>query len=259
MAGAAGIVVIVVGSLVGGQDETIELDKVLHFSGYAILAALFVLALRPVLYVPALLLLVGMGFLIEYLQSFTGRSMDFADGVANTLGVAVGASVALLIRGAYAYVRRELAVLNVRRNLVHFEPGGLILREGGRVRTLYVIKNGQVRLSKQVGDKQVELGRAQSGDVLGTLGVLLGTPQFATIEAVAPTTLYRMELMELMDSAGGREQPVCIVLRSLAESLRYVAERMANTEAQREELTLATEAHRDQQDEREGASGKSTA
>jgi CRP-like cAMP-binding protein len=245
VAGAAGIVVIAVGSLVGGQDQTIELDKILHFSGYAILAALFVLALRPLLFVPALLMLVGMGFLIEYLQSYTGRSMDFADGVANTLGVAVGASIALLIRGVYSYVRRELAVLHVRRNLTHFEPGGLILREGGRVRHLYVIKSGQVRLSKTVGDKSVELGRAQAGDVVGTLGALLGIPQFTTIEAVTPATLYRMELAELIDSAGGREQPVCTVLRSLAEGLRYVAERMANSELQREELLLATETHRE--------------
>ena len=61
-----------------------------------------------------------------------------------------------------------------------------------------------------------------------------------------------------MDSAGGREQPVCTVLRSLAESLRYVAERMANTEAQLEELALATETHHDPQVEQEGASGEPT-
>lgn len=245
VAGLAGIVVIVVGSLVGGTDQTIEVDKVLHFAGYAVLATLFVLALRPLLYVPALLTLIGIGFLVEYLQSFTGRSMDVADGVANTLGVAVGASVGLLIRSIYAYVRRELAMLHVRRNLMHFPAGGLILREGGRVRGLYVIKSGQVRLSKQVGDKDVELGRAQAGDVVGALGVLLGIPQFATVEAVGPATLYRMELSELMDSVGGREQPVGTVLRFLAESLRYVAERMASSEAQREELLLATETHRE--------------
>jgi hypothetical protein len=95
VAGVAGIVVVTVGSLVGGSEQTIEVDKILHFSGYAILAFLFVLARRPTLYVPGLLMLVGMGALIEYLQSFTGRSMDFADGVATTLGVAVGAAAAL--------------------------------------------------------------------------------------------------------------------------------------------------------------------
>ncbi len=245
VAGLAGMVVIVVGSLVGGTDQTIEVDKVLHFSGYAVLAALFVLALRPLLFMPALLTLIGMGFLVEYLQSFTGRNMDVADGVANTLGVAVGASVAVLIRAAYAYVRRELAMLRVRRNLTHFPPGGIILREGGRTRSLYVIKSGQVRLSKQVGDQDVELGLAQAGDVVGALGVLLRIPQFATVEAVGPTTLYRMELSELLDSVGGREQPVGTVLRFLAESLRYVAERMAKTEAERDELLLATETHRE--------------
>lgn len=35
----------------------------------------------------------------------------------------------------------------MRRNLRRFEPGGVILRDGGRVRNLYVIKSGRVRLS----------------------------------------------------------------------------------------------------------------
>jgi CRP-like cAMP-binding protein len=244
VAGVAAIVVIAVGSLVGNKDQTIQLDKVLHFFGYAILAGLFVLALRPVLFVPTLLTLVGMGFLLEFFQSFTGRTMDFADGVTNSLGVAVGAAVGILIRGAYSYMRRELAVLRVRRNLLHFQPGGMILREGSRVRDLYVIKSGRVRLSRKAGDKQVELGDAVPGDVVGTLAVLLDAPQFATIEAVRPTSVYRLEVTELVESAGGHEQPVGAVLRSLAESLRLVAERMIRTEVKLEELMLITEGRR---------------
>jgi CRP-like cAMP-binding protein len=241
--------VIVVGSLIGGRDPTIEVDKVLHFGGYAVLAILFVLALRPVLYIPALLALVGGGFLIEYLQSFTGRSMDISDGVANTLGVAVGAALALLLRASFSYVRKELAVLQVRRNLRHFHPGELILREGSHVDHLYVVKQGQVRFSKNVSDKTLELGTGEAGDVLGTLATILDIPQFASIEAVRPTTLYRMELAELMESAGGREQPVCTVLRSLAESLQYVAERMVSTAAELQDLELAGVTSRDSADE----------
>jgi CRP-like cAMP-binding protein len=247
LAGVAGIVVVAVGSLNGGSEQTIQVDKILHFTGYFILAFLFVLALRPVLYVPALLALVAGGFLIEVLQPYNGRQMDVADGIANTLGVAVGAFVALLVRGAFSYVRRELAVAQVKRNLMHFGPKSTILREGARVRTLYVIKSGEVKLSKMVDGKCVEFGQAQAGDVVGTLGVLLGMPQFCTVEAVSPTTVYRMELMELMNSAGGHEQPVGVVLRSLAENLRVVAERAAKNESQLQELTVATETHHEPQ------------
>jgi len=47
LAGAAGVVVVVVGSLVGHRPATIAVDTLLHLLGYAVLAALFVLALRP--------------------------------------------------------------------------------------------------------------------------------------------------------------------------------------------------------------------
>src|SRR3546814_1697566 len=75
-------------------------DKVQHFGAYA------VLALCGVLGWPrgrALALTVGgliaAGLCIELLQMLVpGRSAEFADGVADIAGVAVGAATALLLR-----------------------------------------------------------------------------------------------------------------------------------------------------------------
>ena len=62
VAGLAGAVIVVVASLEGGKEHTIEVDKLLHFCGYATLASIFVLGLRPTLFLPALLLLATMGW-----------------------------------------------------------------------------------------------------------------------------------------------------------------------------------------------------
>jgi VanZ family protein len=107
VAGVIGIGLVVMESLVGNKSHTIEIDKVIHFTGYALLACAFVLALRPLLMLPVLLLLVAMGMAVEMLQTFNARDFDMSDQYANALGVTVGAALGLLLRTGYAYLRRR--------------------------------------------------------------------------------------------------------------------------------------------------------
>jgi CRP-like cAMP-binding protein len=226
VAGAAGAVVIVVASLLSGQPGGVPLDKLLHFAGYLTLAAIFTLALRPALYLPALAGLGGLGFLIELLQRRVGRGSEAADELANLAGIGVGAAAGLLIRSAYAYIRKELAVIEVRKRLVRFEPGETILREGETVGEFCIVKQGRVRLSRAVEGREQVLATAGPGDAIGILAVVQGTPQYATITAETPTLVYGMGMDELFDAAGGCEQPVAVMLRSMASQLRRAADEL---------------------------------
>jgi VanZ family protein len=74
-------------------------DKLGHFAAYGLLMLWFSLLypLRParVLYMVAF---VAMGVGLEFLQGWLGyRTIDFADMVANTLGVLLGSAAALLL------------------------------------------------------------------------------------------------------------------------------------------------------------------
>lgn len=222
-AGLVGIALVAVESLVAGRPHTVHTDKILHFSGYAILALVFVLALRLRSCLPALLALAVMGVAIEFLQTQTGRTFDMRDAYANAMGVVVGGALGLLIRGVYALVRRELATARVRRRLVSFAPGQTILREGESVERFFIIKSGKVRLTRDVNGTARELAVMGPGEVVGALGVIQGSSQQETAVALAPTSLYGMDLGELMDSAGGPEQPVSTVLRALTDRLREIA------------------------------------
>lgn len=222
-AGLVGIALVAVESLVAGQPHTVHTDKILHFSGYGILALVFALAMRPRFCVPALIGLAAMGVVIEFLQTQTGRTYDLQDAYANATGVAVGGALGLSIRGVYSLVRRELATARVRRRLVSFAPGQVILREGEQVERFFIIKSGSVRLSRDENGKERELAVMGPGEVVGALGVIRGGPQQGTAVALAPTSLYGMDLEELMDSAGGPEQPVSTVLLALTEKLREIA------------------------------------
>jgi CRP-like cAMP-binding protein len=232
VAGLAGVVVIVVECLVSEKPGMIPIDKVLHFSGYLTLALIFTLALRPVLYVPALCCLAGMGLLIEFGQRYTGRDFDLFDEVANIIGISVGACAGLLIRLVYSYLRKELAAMEVRRRLVRFQPGETIMRQGEMVDQFCIIKEGRVQLSRHADGQEVPLGTAGPGDAIGILAVIQGTSQYATVTAEQPTTLYGMGMEQLLDAAGGHEQPVAVLLRSMALKLREAADELLKLNVQ---------------------------
>ena len=216
--GFIGIALAFVKSLVSGQN--VPLDKIIHFSGYFVLTVTFFFALRPRFFLLGMIGLICVGVGIEFLQKHTGRSFDPKDMIANTTGVVVGGLVGLTIRGIYAFIRKEIAARRVRSLLYSFPANEVLIHEGDPVPDLFIIKEGRVSASKKMDGKEVILGTLKAGDVLGLLGVIEEKPQYATLTTKEPTTLYRMSLKELIESAGGSELPVSLVLNGLCKKIR---------------------------------------
>ncbi len=71
-------------------------DKMQHFGAFALVAALITL-LRAGWIVPVALILMVYGGLIELIQPYVGRSREFGDFIAGSLGVLAGSVSALLV------------------------------------------------------------------------------------------------------------------------------------------------------------------
>lgn len=227
MFGLLGITLAFTASLVSRQN--VPLDKIIHFTGYFILSTTFVLALRPAFFIPGLVGLVGMSVLIEFLQRYTGRSFDVRDMMANAAGVATGGMTGLIVRGIYAFISRELAARKAHRRLIRFEKDQILIREGDPIHDMYIIQQGRVRIMRNVNGRDVEIARAGAGEVLGVLGVVEQRPQYTTIRALEPTLVCRMDMQQLMESAGGSELPVSLVLSGLCARLRSLADQLAGS------------------------------
>jgi CRP/FNR family transcriptional regulator, cyclic AMP receptor protein len=72
----------------------------------------------------------------------------------------------------------------------HFEPGEVLLAEGGRDKLLYVLIDGKVEIlkSETLVNKQSE-----PGAIFGELAVLLDIPHTATVKATSPCRTYVVE------------------------------------------------------------------
>jgi CRP/FNR family cyclic AMP-dependent transcriptional regulator len=219
-----GLIITIVASLEGGKDSTLEVDKILHFVGYAALAMVVVLALKPKVYIPALLGLIALGVTIEFIQPLNSRGFEIADMVADAVGVAVGAGIGLVTRVVLSRYRTGMAEAAARRAIRRYEAGEVIFRQGREGRHFYVVESGAVEVSREEGDEELSLGTVEAGDVVGVVSVLRGERRLVTASAVGETYLYRMNLDRLVDSAGGADQPASIVLRSLADTVKDLAE-----------------------------------
>lgn len=227
MFGLIGIAMAFMASLV--SHKNVPMDKVIHFTSYTILSMTFVLALRPVFFIPGLAGLVGMSIGIEFLQKYTGRSFDAADMAANACGVGLGGMLGLIIRSIFSFAAKEFSIRKAHRRLELIRKDTVIIREGDPIHEMLIIKEGRVRATRQVNGRETSLTTAGPGEVLGVFGVVEQRPQFATLRTLEDTVVYRMSMNELMESAGGDELPVSLVLAGLCRKLRLLADRTAQS------------------------------
>ncbi len=83
----------------------------------------------------------------------------------------------------------EIAKLLVPR----VTPGGeVIIRQGEKDESLFIIMRGVVRVSREEADGMRDLATLMAGDFFGEIALLHGEPRTATCRAVTPCALYEL-------------------------------------------------------------------
>lgn len=224
---AFGVCLIISESLMTNRVETIEVDKIIHFAGYACLAAVFALSLRPLQIVLAILLSGLGGVAIEYLQLLSNRDCDVMDMVANGLGLLAGCSLGVTARLCWNTVSREFTRAYSAKNIRIYRKGATILKEDQEVDHLMIIKSGRVEVSRSGWSRSFEYGK---GGIIGMMAAVKGEGQYTTIRALEKTVLYKIPVEKLHKDAARRETPVAMVLDGMAEALMEMGRKIQEAE-----------------------------
>lgn len=86
----------------------------------------------------------------------------------------------------------EMVAVIAGLNLLTFERGAVILREGDPGNSLYMLTSGTVRAFVKKAGKNVKVGDLEEGAFFGEVSILTGKPRTASVVAVE-----RCELLEL--------------------------------------------------------------
>jgi CRP/FNR family transcriptional regulator, cyclic AMP receptor protein len=223
-----GMTCAVIGSLMAKKGVAIEADKIVHFTGYTLLGCLMILGLRPLLWPLGMLMVAGMSAALELIQPIFGRSCDWGgDFTTNCLAIVAGSCLGMIARFAWSYIRTEMANAEIRKATVGFGDGMSIFRQGEPSDKFYIIRSGQVVLTREANGGTSEIGKAGPGEVVGEMGVLQNLPRSATATAKGRVWLYGMTLADLTDKrSDGQDHPGTVVSRVLAQRLRQSMEKL---------------------------------
>ncbi len=72
-------------------------------------------------------------------------------------------------------------------SLQMFPPGAVLIPEGGKLGTLFVLREGQLEVVRE-GRRISLIG--QRGSIVGEMSVLLNSPHTATVRAVTPVEVF---------------------------------------------------------------------
>ena len=223
----AGMICAVIGSLMARKGVAIEADKIVHFIGYSLLGCLMIMGLRPMFWIFGVVGVAGMSATLEAIQPIFGRSTDWSgDFVTNCIAVGAGAAVGLMGRFLWAYIRTEAVNAGIRKATVGFTDGQVVFKQGDASEKFFIIRSGQVVLTREANGVTKEIAKVGPGEVVGEMGVLQKLPRSATATAKGRCWLYGMTEQDLMDKrSDGQDHPGSIVSRVLAQRLRKMTEK----------------------------------
>lgn len=110
----------------------------------------------------------------------------------------------------------------LRRSLVatRFQPGDVILEEGNANRALHIVRNGRIRVTRNVQDREVSLCDLVSGQTFGELSIIEDGVASASLKAVAESEVLSISMDDLAAFLRAKPQAAAKFWREIAVDLR---------------------------------------
>ena len=122
-------------------------------------------------------------------------------GVLAVLGPIIEAFERLALLGGAS--RGVIEMLARDAVLEPADTGVAIVTQGEPADHFYVIKSGRVEVSRTSDSGPVVLAELGTGDYFGEIGILHKVPRTATVTALEPCELYRVEGQQFLDAVNG--------------------------------------------------------
>lgn len=122
--------------------------------------------------------------------------------------------------------------------LIRYDPGEVVVREGDPSDALYVVRLGFVKVTKQFADGEIPLAYLHQGDYFGEMGLLSGNARTASCTAVDHVEVVKIGADEV-ESILGRFPGVEAEMREMMARREAQDETVAEPERGEEAQTMA--------------------
>lgn len=108
-------------------------------------------------------------------------------------------------------------------------PGNILFRDGDPPDSVYLIKEGEIEISKGEGNKKKVLAILKEGDFLGEMAVIDGSPRSATAKAITETRLITLDTEEFKNEIE-KDPLIGALVFTLIRRLRNTDQKLAEFE-----------------------------
>jgi signal transduction histidine kinase len=109
-------------------------------------------------------------------------------------------------------------------------PGEVLMAEGGRSQTMFLILDGEFEILKRSGDQEVRLATRGSGEVLGEMALLDDAPHSATVRAASAATVLPIESQAFHHLISTSPEAALAILHTVTERLRHTEAMLRQSE-----------------------------
>lgn len=114
----------------------------------------------------------------------------------------------------------ELDHLRRGLHVTRFQPGDVILEEGNANRALHIVRNGRIRVTRHVGDREVSLCDLVPGQTFGELSIIEDGVASASLKAVTESEVLSISMDDLAAFLRAKPHAAAKFWREIAVDLR---------------------------------------
>jgi CRP/FNR family cyclic AMP-dependent transcriptional regulator len=118
--------------------------------------------------------------------------------------------------------RKDLLTLAASARERQYQPGEEIVRQGDTGVGLFVLTEGQVRVTQDRAGSNYDLGVLADGQVFGELSLLDDLPRTATITAIQPSTVIIVPIWDFRAALRDNPSMALSMLRALSQRIRRI-------------------------------------
>ena len=112
-------------------------------------------------------------------------------------------------------------------NIESFEPGEIVIKEGTKGTSAFIVLSGAVEVLKRSGDRDILMAALGEGQVFGEMGLIEDHPRSATVKAMTELRLRVISREGFNELLQKKPSVLIPIIKSLFERLRQASERLA--------------------------------
>jgi CRP-like cAMP-binding protein len=112
-----------------------------------------------------------------------------------------------------------------------FGPGEIVIQEGTKGTSAFIVLSGAVEILKSSGDKEIVVATLGEGQVFGEMGLIEDRPRSATVKAMTELRLRVIGREGFNELLQKKPSVLIPIIKSLFERLRQASDRLAERSA----------------------------